>query len=222
MTSTNAGPTPPARRHGPPKGTQSGKRMSGEQRREQLLDIAEAAFGEIGYADTTMDLVALRAEVTKPVLYSHFGSKDKLLIAVLWRATNDLTAQLAALPASLPPDCSAEEAITAVVRTYTAFVLGRQQAFKAYQLDGAVLAETTYENDNLRDTFADVLVDVLRVSPALATVERDRLLVFTEAIVAVTERFVMRAMRTEESAEETAALSSALLWGGIQSQLATN
>lgn len=53
------------------------------QRREQLLLAAADVLNERGIRNTTMDHVAQRAGVSKVVLYRYFGSKDKLVHAVL-------------------------------------------------------------------------------------------------------------------------------------------
>ena len=58
-------------------------RLSAPARREQLLDVALAVFAESGYHDTSMNDVAERAGVTKPVLYQHFESKRELYQALL-------------------------------------------------------------------------------------------------------------------------------------------
>ena len=47
-------------------------RLPAAQRRTQLLQVALETFSSTGYSTTTMDLVAQRAGVTKPVLYQHF------------------------------------------------------------------------------------------------------------------------------------------------------
>jgi AcrR family transcriptional regulator len=59
------------------------RRMARADRRDQLVEVAEQVFVERGYGPASMDDVADRAGVTKPVLYDHFGSKDGLLAAVL-------------------------------------------------------------------------------------------------------------------------------------------
>lgn len=43
-----------------------------------LLDAARECFGEHGYDGTTLDEVARRAGVAKPLLYRHFASKQQL------------------------------------------------------------------------------------------------------------------------------------------------
>jgi AcrR family transcriptional regulator len=58
-------------------------RLTAPARREQLLDVALTVFAESGYHGTSMNDVAERAGVTKPVLYQHFESKRDLFQALL-------------------------------------------------------------------------------------------------------------------------------------------
>lgn len=66
--------------------------MGRAARERQILDVAVAVFTERGYAGTSMDAVAERVGVTKPVLYTHFGSKEGLLLACITRARAELLA----------------------------------------------------------------------------------------------------------------------------------
>jgi len=45
------------------------------------LEVAYEAFASHGYDDVSMAAIAKRAGVTKPIIYSHFGSKDGLYAA---------------------------------------------------------------------------------------------------------------------------------------------
>jgi AcrR family transcriptional regulator len=56
------------------------------ERERQLLDLAERAFAERGYHAASMDEIAAAAGVTKPIIYSYFGSKEGLFIAGVHRA----------------------------------------------------------------------------------------------------------------------------------------
>lgn len=64
--------------------------MTGSQRREQLLDVARALFAERGYAATSVEEIALRAGVSKPVVYGHFGGKDGIYGVVVEQETQEL------------------------------------------------------------------------------------------------------------------------------------
>jgi AcrR family transcriptional regulator len=62
------------------------KGMPRAERERQLLDLAERAFAERGYHAASMDEIASAAGVTKPIIYSYFGSKEGLFIAGVQRA----------------------------------------------------------------------------------------------------------------------------------------
>jgi AcrR family transcriptional regulator len=53
--------------------------MPRAQREEQILGIAEEVFAERGFQATTMEDIAERVGVTKPLIYEYFGSKEGLL-----------------------------------------------------------------------------------------------------------------------------------------------
>jgi AcrR family transcriptional regulator len=55
-------------------------------RERQLVELAEQLFAERGFARTSMEELARRAGVTKPVVYELFGSKDGLFRACVDRA----------------------------------------------------------------------------------------------------------------------------------------
>ena len=75
-------------------------RMTGAQRREQLLDIGRELFGEKGFEATSIEEIAARADVSKPVVYEHFGGKEGLYAVVvdreLQRVLDRFTSALAA------------------------------------------------------------------------------------------------------------------------------
>lgn len=64
-------------------------------RERQLVELAEALFSERGYRGASMDELARRAGVTKPVIYELFGNKDGLFRACLDRSADRLAAGVA-------------------------------------------------------------------------------------------------------------------------------
>lgn len=65
-------------------------RLPRDERRALLLEAALAAFSEQGYHTTSMDEIAERAGVSKPVLYQHFDSKLDLYVALAERVRDDI------------------------------------------------------------------------------------------------------------------------------------
>jgi AcrR family transcriptional regulator len=59
--------------------------MTGAQRRQQLLDIGRDLFGQKGFEATSIEEIAARADVSKPVVYEHFGGKEGLYAVVVDR-----------------------------------------------------------------------------------------------------------------------------------------
>ncbi|MCC3777165.1 TetR/AcrR family transcriptional regulator [Streptomyces sp. UNOB3_S3] len=60
-------------------------RMTGAERREQLLDIGRTLFAERGFEGTSVEEIAAKAGVSKPVVYEHFGGKEGLYAVVVDR-----------------------------------------------------------------------------------------------------------------------------------------
>jgi AcrR family transcriptional regulator len=59
--------------------------MTGKQRREQLIHVGRKLFAEKGFEGTTVEEVAAKAGVSKPVVYEHFGGKEGLYAVVVDR-----------------------------------------------------------------------------------------------------------------------------------------
>jgi len=65
-------------------------RMTGHERRAQLIEVGRSLFAEKGFEAVTIEEIASVAKVSKPVVYEHFGSKDGLYAVVVDREMNYL------------------------------------------------------------------------------------------------------------------------------------
>ena len=90
-------------------------RMTGAQRREQLLDVGRALFAERGYDGTSVEEVALRAGVSKPVVYEHFGGKEGLYAVVVDREVQRLITSFTAALTGEDPRVLLEQATLALL-----------------------------------------------------------------------------------------------------------
>jgi AcrR family transcriptional regulator len=61
------------------------KRLSAADRKAQLIGVGRSVFAETGFENASLDVIAQRAGVTKPIIYEHFGGKEGLLAAVVDR-----------------------------------------------------------------------------------------------------------------------------------------
>lgn len=60
-------------------------RMSGSQRREQLVNVGRKLFAAKGFEAVSVEEIAAKAEVSKPVVYEHFGGKEGLYAVIVDR-----------------------------------------------------------------------------------------------------------------------------------------
>ncbi|WP_061964881.1 TetR/AcrR family transcriptional regulator [Demequina aurantiaca] len=68
--------------------------MTARDRREQLVNVARSLFAEKGFDGTSVEEIALRADVSKPVVYEHFGGKEGIYAVIVDREVGDLTGAL--------------------------------------------------------------------------------------------------------------------------------
>ncbi|WP_106240441.1 TetR/AcrR family transcriptional regulator [Nonomuraea fuscirosea] len=68
----------------------SRRRMSGAERREQLISIGRTLFAEKGFDGTSIEEIAATAQVSKPVVYEHFGGKEGVYAVVVDREMQKL------------------------------------------------------------------------------------------------------------------------------------
>lgn len=94
------------------------KRLTNNERREDLLDVAARTLLDLGYEAMTMDIVTERAGVSRGLLYSHFGSLDELLFGVYLRECAKLDVWIGEL---LKNAVTFDDKVRAIVRAYYEF-----------------------------------------------------------------------------------------------------
>src|SRR6478735_8142904 len=85
-------PVPPVRRRRGRPATSTGP--GSDDARSHLLDVALKLFAEQGIAATPLSLIARKARVTPALLHYYFGSKDKLVDALVDERLQPLSAAL--------------------------------------------------------------------------------------------------------------------------------
>lgn len=104
----NSPADPPDR---PPRRT----RMTAAKRREQLLAIARGVFAERGFDGTTVEEIAARADVSKPIVYEHFGGKEGVYAVVVDREVSTLLSMMRTALKSGQPRQLLEQAAIALL-----------------------------------------------------------------------------------------------------------
>jgi AcrR family transcriptional regulator len=139
---------------------ESPRRLPREERERQILDVAHKLFAERGYAAVTMDDVAARVGVTKPLLYNYWGNKERLYLACLERDAERL---LATVRDSVAADPRPEAALETGVRAFFAFIAEDRGKFRVVfdetvPAGGDVAAGIADYRQRITDTIAALLL----------------------------------------------------------------
>jgi AcrR family transcriptional regulator len=144
------------------------KRMSGPERREQLLDAARTIVAERGFQGASIEAVAREAGITRPVVYGHFGDLEGLLEALVERESDRALAGLAdILPPVGPAAGDPREALLAALDGYLRAVEADPSTWRLVLMPSEGAPASLREHiDRGRDAVVAQLADV--VSPGLA------------------------------------------------------
>jgi AcrR family transcriptional regulator len=70
-------------------------RLPAAARRAQLIEVGRKAFARLGYEATSMEEIAERAKVSKPIVYEHFGGKEGLYAVIVDREMDYVVRRIA-------------------------------------------------------------------------------------------------------------------------------
>jgi len=100
-------------------------RLTAAARRAQLIEVGREVFAERGYGATSIEEIAARAKVSKPILYDHFGGKEGLYAVVVDREMEFILNRMTEAVTSGSPRARLEGATLA----YLTYVRERPQGF---------------------------------------------------------------------------------------------
>jgi AcrR family transcriptional regulator len=103
------------------------RRLSTEERREQLLSVGARLFSESPYDDVWIEQVAEIAGVSRGLLYHYFPTKREFFAAVVERESERMLRMTAAVP-GIP----VREQLAAGLETYLEYVEAHAHGFRAF------------------------------------------------------------------------------------------
>ncbi|GAA1732105.1 TetR/AcrR family transcriptional regulator [Isoptericola hypogeus] len=195
-----------------PSKRQPRARMTASQRREQLLEVSRGLFAEKGFEGTSVEEIAARAEVSKPVVYEHFGGKEGVYAVVVDREVQALTSALTgALEEGGHPKVLVERTALALL----GYIEASEDGFRILVRDSPVAQATGTFSSLIGDVATQVehiLADQLKVNgldPRTAPLYAQMLV----GMVALTGQYWLDA-RSPDKAEVAAHLVN-LAWNGL-------
>jgi AcrR family transcriptional regulator len=186
-------------------------RMTGRERREQLLDVGRALFAEKGFEATSTEEIAARAGVSKPVVYEHFGGKEGLYAVVVDREMGDLLERLTSALSAGHPRQLVERAALALLT----YIEEQTDGFRILSRDSPVAGTSGTFSSLLNDIASQVEHIMARefaargMQPGLAPMYAQMLV----GMVALTGQWWLEERKPER--EEVAAHLVNLGWNGL-------
>jgi AcrR family transcriptional regulator len=134
----------PGERQSVPEG-----RMTAGERRTQLVEVAKTVFAEHGYDGASIEEIAQRAKVSKPIVYEHFGGKEGLYAVVVDRETTRL---LDTITSRLGPHLGARQQVWASAMAFLDYIEAEPDGFRVLTRD----SPASFSQGGLAGLLADV------------------------------------------------------------------
>ncbi|MFJ8964099.1 TetR family transcriptional regulator [Lentzea sp. NPDC102401] len=186
--------------------------MTGKERREQLLDVSRSLFAEKGFDATSVEEIASRASVSKPVVYEHFGGKEGIYAVVVDREMQRLMDQIiTALDGGSHPRELLEQAACALLD----YIEGSTDGFRILVRDSPVASSSGTFSSLLND-IASQVEHILGLHFAKQGYDRKLAALYAQALVgmvALTGQWWLEARKPKK--DEVAAHLVNLAWNGL-------
>lgn len=187
-------------------------RLPRDERRAQLLVAALEIFTASGYHAASMDEIAERASVSKPVLYQHFPSKLDLYLAVLDLHIDSLVFAIQKAIASTRDN---RNRVKATIEAYFGFIEGEGEAFRL--LFESDMSGEPQVRERLERMSYDCAVAVSAVISADTGLPKDESMILAIGLIGCAQITARHWLEKGGKIDRTQAstLISSLLWRGI-------
>lgn len=193
------------------------RRRDRAAREREILDAAEQLFGERGYQATSMDDIAARVGVSKPLIYQYYGSKDGLYLICLSRLRSRLLAAVSDAVLAAP---DVERAMYDGLVAWFRFLDEHPRAWAVLIDEGMLSAGPgTAAAGQLRTDFVDLIAGMVRQNlPPGRALDEDEVQVVAQSISGATERLAIWRSRNGggPAPEKVARTLMELLWVGLR------
>jgi AcrR family transcriptional regulator len=191
-------------------------------REAEMLAVGRRMFAERDYRDVSMDELAGLADVSKPMVYAYFDSKEGLYLACVEDATRELVAKLEqAIPAELP---ASERLWRGLIATFE-FIEESRETWEMLHPSvpgGSALfaAGAARANAAMTDVVTQLLRDAAVAEGIDAEVAREGTEPLAHALVAAVQAVATRWLRHPEEPKERQALRLMnFFWMGLENLL---
>ncbi len=197
---------------------ESRRRISGDERRESILQLTSRAFAERGYDGVRTAELAESAGVSEALIYQHFRTKAELYHAAVERSAEILEERIAQAAVSGP---GIEERLEQAIDAFFEFVSDPGNAWTVLTLNVSDPELADYQRE-LRARAIGGLADLLATDPRAARsgLDRRQLEQLAEVIMGGAEALATWwAQNPKTAREEVVSLLTSFVWSGFERML---
>lgn len=187
-------------------------RLTASARRAQLVEVGRAVFAERGYEASSVEEIAERAKVSKPIVYEHFGGKEGLYAVVVDREMERVVAIIAEAISQGSPRERLERAALA----FLTYVKDEPDGFAVLSRDAPVTTASGGMSGLLNEV-ADRVGDVFTSAFKEAGYDQKAAPIYAHALVGMVTFVGQWWTETRKpSVEQVARHLAALAWMGLR------
>jgi AcrR family transcriptional regulator len=195
-----------------PRRKKSAARLTGSARRAQLIEIARAVFAKRGFEATSVEEIAARAKVSKPIVYEHFGGKEGLYAVLVDREMDHVVARISEAITSGTP----RERVERAAMAFLTYVRDQPDGFVVLSRDAPVTLARGGMSSLLNDV-AERVADVFTTTFKKAGYDPKTAPIYAHALVGMVTFVGQWWTETRKPAvEEVASHIAALAWMGLR------
>ncbi|KWX65646.1 TetR/AcrR family transcriptional regulator [Mycobacterium sp. NAZ190054] len=188
------------------------KRLPRAVREQQMLDAAVEIFSVNGYHETSMDAIAAQAQISKPMLYLYYGSKEELFGACLNRELGRFVDEVNSnIDFSGPP----KELLRSAVLAFLKYIDANRASWMVLYTQATssqAFAHTVREG---RERIIELVGRLLRSGTKFPEPDTDFELMAV-ALVGAGEAIASRVSTGDADVDEAAELMINLFWRGLK------
>ena len=191
----------------------SRKKLTAAARRAQLIQVGRQVFAEKGYEATSVEEIANRAKVSKPIVYEHFGGKEGLYAVVVDREMEYVIGVISEALSAGSPRERAEQAALA----FLTWVKHRPDGFAVLTHDAPTTVVSSGGFSSLLNEVAERVSDVFAEALKQAGYDPDVAPIYAHALIGmVTLVGQWWSVVRKPSVEKVASHIVALAWMGLR------
>jgi AcrR family transcriptional regulator len=189
-----------------------GKRVPRAVREQQMLDAAVQMFSVNGYHETSMDSIAAEAQISKPMLYLYYGSKEELFGACLNR---QLTRFIDAVRGDINLNQRPKELLRNTIGAFLRYIDANRASWivmYAQATNSQAFAQTVREG---REQIIDLVAGLLKAGTRNPAPDND-FEMMAVALVGAGEAIATRLSTGDTDVDEAAELMFNMFWRGLK------